>query len=288
MQLRTRGSMMKKLFLATTALIVLAAASAEAADIYARPAYTPPPAAPLPVYTWTGMYWGANVGYSWGKSKYDATLTGVGTVSNSQNIDGAVGGVQTGYNYQFGAWHSGLRGKGRLNTDRRPASDIGYDRRQAPMVWNDARPPGRAGDAERPVLRHRRRCLWPRQEWCDDHCGRRLRCRYLQRFEGWMDRGRRRRRSLRRRLERQTRISLYGPRPDSANIQRPWTRDDRHPDSGGYRQHRARRSELQMGRWLLITNLSRSDRRAACRRPFFHLAGQTTNRCRPPSRFLIV
>jgi outer membrane immunogenic protein len=42
------------------------------------------------------------------KSKYDATLTGVGTVSNSQNIDGAIGGVQTGYNYQFGAWVWGL------------------------------------------------------------------------------------------------------------------------------------------------------------------------------------
>jgi outer membrane immunogenic protein len=35
-------------------------------------------------------------------------LTGVGTVSNSQNIDGAIGGVQTGYNYQFGAWVWGL------------------------------------------------------------------------------------------------------------------------------------------------------------------------------------
>jgi len=54
------------------------------------------------------VYWGANVGYSWGKSKYDATLTGVGTVSYSQNIDGAIGGVQTGYNYQFGAWVWGL------------------------------------------------------------------------------------------------------------------------------------------------------------------------------------
>jgi len=54
------------------------------------------------------VYWGDNVGYSWGKSKYDATLTGVGTVSYSQNIDGAIGGVQTGYNYQFGAWVWGL------------------------------------------------------------------------------------------------------------------------------------------------------------------------------------
>jgi outer membrane immunogenic protein len=61
---------MKKLFLATTAFVVLAAASAGAADMYARPAYAPPPA-PAPVYTWTGMYWGANVGYSWGQSKND-------------------------------------------------------------------------------------------------------------------------------------------------------------------------------------------------------------------------
>jgi outer membrane immunogenic protein len=102
-----RGSVMKQLFLATTAFVLLAAASAQAADMYARPAYTPPPA-PAPLYTWTGMYWGANVGYSWGNARYDATLTGVGTISNSERIDGAIGGVQTGYNYQFGAWVWGL------------------------------------------------------------------------------------------------------------------------------------------------------------------------------------
>jgi outer membrane immunogenic protein len=122
---------MKKFFLATTAFVLLAAASAEAADMSVRPAYAPPP----PVYSWTGMYWGANVGYSWGKSKYDATLTGVGTVSNSQNINGAIGGVQTGYNYQFGAWvwglgnrFSGLRSEGRLDIHRGPASDVDHDR----------------------------------------------------------------------------------------------------------------------------------------------------------------
>ena len=57
---------MKKLFLATTALVVLAATSAGAADLRAKPAYTPPPP---PVYTWTGLYWGVNVGYSWGEAK---------------------------------------------------------------------------------------------------------------------------------------------------------------------------------------------------------------------------
>ena len=70
---------MKKLFLATTALVVLAATSAGAADMYARPAYAPPPP-PLPVYSWTGLYFGGNVGYSWGQAKSDRTgsLVGLG------------------------------------------------------------------------------------------------------------------------------------------------------------------------------------------------------------------
>ena len=75
--------------------------------MYARPAYTPPPP-PLPV---TGLYFGGNVGYSWGQSKNDrtGTLVGLGVnVQESQNIDGVIGGVQTGYNYQFGTWVFGL------------------------------------------------------------------------------------------------------------------------------------------------------------------------------------
>ena len=97
---------MKKLFLATTAFVVLAAASAGAADMTARPYAAPPPA---PIYTWTGMYWGANIGYSWGQSKNDRTLFGLGvTARESQDLDGVIGGVQTGYNYQFGAWVWGL------------------------------------------------------------------------------------------------------------------------------------------------------------------------------------
>src|SRR6516165_8484413 len=101
---------MKKLFLATTAFVVFSAVSAGAADMYARPAYTPPPA-PAPVYSWTGIYWGGNVGYSWGQSKNDntASIIGLGVnVQESQNVDGVIGGVQTGYNYQFGTWVFGL------------------------------------------------------------------------------------------------------------------------------------------------------------------------------------
>jgi outer membrane immunogenic protein len=96
---------MKKLFLATTAFVVLVAASAGAADMSTRPVYAPP----APVYSWTGIYWGGNIGYSWGQSKNDRTLVGFGvTATESQDIDGVIGGGQTGYNYQFGAWVFGL------------------------------------------------------------------------------------------------------------------------------------------------------------------------------------
>jgi outer membrane immunogenic protein len=99
---------MKKLLLATTAFVMLAAASANAADMGVRPAYTPPP----PAFSWNGWYIGGNVGYSWGTAKVDATEsttvlgggTSVTAASQSQDINGAIGGVQTGYNYQLGSW----------------------------------------------------------------------------------------------------------------------------------------------------------------------------------------
>ena len=68
----------------------------------------PRPAATAACYSWNGLYWGVNVGYSWGEAKNDATLQvapGVfGTASASRNVDGVIGGFQSGYNYQFGQW----------------------------------------------------------------------------------------------------------------------------------------------------------------------------------------
>ena len=92
---------MKKLLLTSVALTALLGGSAFAADL--RPAYKAPPPPP-PVYSWTGIYWGVNVGYSWGEAKNDVTLLGVGTASSSRKMDGVIGGFQAGYNYQFGAW----------------------------------------------------------------------------------------------------------------------------------------------------------------------------------------
>src|SRR5215212_3419751 len=72
--LNQEGTEMKKLLLVGVALAALSG-SAVAADL-ARPAYAPPP-----VYTWSGLYWGVNVGYSWGHAKDEVTLAGVGTFS---------------------------------------------------------------------------------------------------------------------------------------------------------------------------------------------------------------
>jgi outer membrane immunogenic protein len=93
---------MKKLLLASVAATALFGGSALAADIPRRPAYTPP-TPPPPVYTWTGLYWGGNVGYSWGRAHNDANV-GFVNFSESEKIEGVIGGFQTGYNYQFGAW----------------------------------------------------------------------------------------------------------------------------------------------------------------------------------------
>jgi outer membrane immunogenic protein len=87
--------------LAVTSVVVVVG-SASAADLPVR--RDPAPA----VYSWNGLYWGVNVGYGWGSSDYDAVLTGIGPASRSEKMDGVIGGVQSGYNYQFGNWVLGF------------------------------------------------------------------------------------------------------------------------------------------------------------------------------------
>ncbi len=93
---------MRKLLLGTAALAAIAAGPAFAADLPVRgPVYKSPP--PV-VYSWTGLYGGVNVGYSWGHQSNNWTAPGFFATSESQDMNGFIGGVQWGYNWQFANW----------------------------------------------------------------------------------------------------------------------------------------------------------------------------------------
>jgi outer membrane immunogenic protein len=83
---------------------LLAAAScltlgAQAADL---PRRAPPPLpAPLPVFTWTGLYAGLNAGYAFRTGSSAYTDPTYGTVTGGSQGGGFAGGGQIGYNYQF-------------------------------------------------------------------------------------------------------------------------------------------------------------------------------------------
>jgi outer membrane immunogenic protein len=106
---------MRKLFLSTIALVGLANAVA-AADLPSRAA---PPRAATPAFTWTGFYVGAHAGYLWSDSRMELSDVGVlvlptdvaqGTLprSLSVNHEAVHGGVQAGYNMQFGMFVAGV------------------------------------------------------------------------------------------------------------------------------------------------------------------------------------
>ncbi len=111
---------MRALMIAASGILAMSVLNASAADINRRPVLTkaPPvqPAPVSPVYNWTGFYLGGNVGYGWSHSDYTnditATLNGIQrsvTNSGSMNGQGALGGGQIGFNYQFlGNWVAGI------------------------------------------------------------------------------------------------------------------------------------------------------------------------------------
>jgi outer membrane immunogenic protein len=107
---------MKKLVLASAAMIALVAMPARAADISAKPVYKAAPvAAPLP-YNWTGLYIGGHIGGDW-SSGWGGNLNqlpspaaaGALNLSFSQQGSGVVAGGQVGYNWQFApSWVLGI------------------------------------------------------------------------------------------------------------------------------------------------------------------------------------
>ncbi len=71
---------------------------------------------PPPVFSWTGLYGGINVGYGFGASNQETGGLGYLSVgglpaaplgsawSNGQNLNGVLGGGQAGYNRQITPW----------------------------------------------------------------------------------------------------------------------------------------------------------------------------------------
>jgi outer membrane immunogenic protein len=88
------------------ALTAVLAAPAMAADMR-MPVKAPPPIA-APVFTWTGCYIGANIGYGQADKDYFDPLEAVNV--GSHRADGIVGGGQVGCDYQTGSWVFGIQG----------------------------------------------------------------------------------------------------------------------------------------------------------------------------------
>ena len=103
---------MKKFLLGTVGLVALgmAAGSASAADLAARPVYTKAPPMVAAVYDWSGFYIGINGG--WGEThdnRWDVTTN---TALGSFDANGGTIGGQVGYRWQAGGWVFGLEAQG--------------------------------------------------------------------------------------------------------------------------------------------------------------------------------
>lgn len=91
--------------------------AASAADLPSRappPVYVPP----APIFTWSGLYAGLQVGYGWAKENSvifnpGGDLGGVAPAANvpySLNPSGVIGGAHVGYNVQVNQWVIGVEG----------------------------------------------------------------------------------------------------------------------------------------------------------------------------------
>jgi outer membrane immunogenic protein len=87
-----------------------ASSSALAADL---PSHRPSPVyATAPIFTWTGFYIGADIGYAWGYNNFAVTSPGLGVfgVPGFNKPNGEMGGLHVGYNYQINQFVVGLEG----------------------------------------------------------------------------------------------------------------------------------------------------------------------------------
>ena len=106
--------MHRKLLLASVSAIAFTGSAALAADLPSRappPVYVPP----APIFTWTGIYVGGQIGYGWLNGNNNFTgfdpVTGAFVATNvGGSANGVIGGANVGYNYQINQFVIGLEG----------------------------------------------------------------------------------------------------------------------------------------------------------------------------------
>jgi outer membrane immunogenic protein len=86
---------------------LIAAAPALAADIPYRQAPPVVEAPIVPLFTWTGLYLGGQIGYGWGTDTLMVYPAGFGT---NFTPNGVVGGAHAGFNYQINQFVAGIEG----------------------------------------------------------------------------------------------------------------------------------------------------------------------------------
>jgi outer membrane immunogenic protein len=81
------------------------AATLSGSAFAAEPAPLPPP---VPIFTWTGLYVGGQIGYAWGRDP--VSWSGISSDDElaagtfSQTPQGVIGGAHVGYNLQYNQW----------------------------------------------------------------------------------------------------------------------------------------------------------------------------------------
>jgi outer membrane immunogenic protein len=136
---------MKKFLLSSVAFLGLAT-GAMAADLPSRTMAPMAPISAVPVFTWTGFYIGAQVGYAWGDDEnnfpsnalvfngvtYEPFDSGFGG-----DNDSFLAGVHAGYNYQFGSIVVGIEGdvEGLFGDDEDEFDSIVYSAPGVPATF---------------------------------------------------------------------------------------------------------------------------------------------------------
>jgi iron complex outermembrane recepter protein len=82
----------------------------KAPNVFAAPIFKAPV---VTAWSWAGPYIGGNIGYSVGRSKTtgvfnDATGAALFATASTENLNGVIGGIQGGYNWQWGNWVAGI------------------------------------------------------------------------------------------------------------------------------------------------------------------------------------